>query len=177
MSEISAEVISAVKEIKSAIIRAQAHVSANANAEMLSLYFGIGRYVSYKTQTEKWGTGVIDTISAQLRGFSSRNIRNMRKFYESWGNGSIWQTPSAKLEDPVICSPLTGKLRETDGNAVTVAQFLSLSFSHHLEILSGAETVDERLFYIREATTSRWVWRPTGRRTRCLRTSNAHSRP
>ena len=53
MSEISAEVISAVKEIKSAIIRAQARVSANANAEMLSLYFGIGRYVSYKTQTEK----------------------------------------------------------------------------------------------------------------------------
>ncbi len=200
MSKISAEVISAVKEIKSAIIRAQAHVSANANAEMLSLYFGIGRYVSYKTQTEKWGTGVIDTISAQLqkempglRGFSSRNIRNMRKFYDSWGNGSIWQTPSAKLddadgqliwqtpsaklEDPVICSPLTGKLRETYGNAVTVAQFLSLSFSHNLEILSGAETVDERLFYIREATTSRWVWRPTGRRTRCLRTSNAHSRP
>ena len=167
------------KEIKSAIIRAQARVSANANAEMLSLYFGIGRYVSHKTKTEKWGTGVIDSISAQLqkempglRGFSSRNIRNMRKFYESWGDGSIWQTPSAKLdnadgrqiwqtpsaklEDPVICSPLASKLRETDGNAVTVAQFLSLSFSHHLEILSGANTLDERLFYIREAALNHW---------------------
>ena len=135
MSEISAEVISAVREIKSAIVRAQARVSANANAEMLSLYFGIGRYVSYKTQMEKWGTGVIDTISAQLqkempglRGFGSRNIRNMRKFYESWSDGSIWQTPSAKMEDPVICSPLSSKRRDTGGNAVTVAQFLSLSF-------------------------------------------------
>lgn len=179
MNEISTEVLTAVKEIKSAIVRAQARVSASANAEMLSLYFGIGRYVSHKTKTEKWGTGVIDSISAQLqkempglRGFSSRNIRNMRKFYESWGDGSIWQTPSAKLdnadgqliwqtpsaklEDPVICSPLASKLRETDGNAVTVAQFLSLSFSHHLEILSGADTLDEQLFYIREAALNHW---------------------
>ena len=179
MNELSTDILTAVKEIKSAIIRAQARVSANANAEMLSLYFGIGRYVSHKTKTEKWGTGVIDSISAQLqkempglRGFSSRNIRNMRKFYESWGDGSIWQTPSAKLdnadgqliwqtpsaklEDPVICSPLASKLRETDGNAVTVAQFLSLSFSHHLEILSGANTLDERLFYIREAALNHW---------------------
>lgn len=179
MNELSTDILTAVKEIKSAIIRAQARVSANANAEMLSLYFGIGRYVSHKTKMEKWGTGVIDSISAQLqkempglRGFSSRNIRNMRKFYESWGDGSIWQTPSAKLdnadgrqiwqtpsaklEDPVICSPLASKLRETDGNAVTVAQFLSLSFSHHLEILSGANTLDERLFYIREAALNHW---------------------
>ena len=179
MNELSTDILTAVKEFKSAIVLAQARVSANANAEMLSLYFGIGRYVSHKTKTEKWGTGVIDSISAQLqkempglRGFSSRNIRNMRKFYESWGDGSIWQTPSAKLdnadgqliwqtpsaklEDPVICSPLASKLRETDGNAVTVAQFLSLSFSHHLEILSGANTLDERLFYIREAALNHW---------------------
>ena len=179
MNELLTDILTAVKEIKSSIIRAQARVSANANAEMLSLYFGIGRYVSHKTKTEKWGTGVIDSISAQLqkempglRGFSSRNIRNMRKFYESWGDGSIWQTPSAKLdnadgrqiwqtpsaklEDPVICSPLASKLRETDGNAVTVAQFLLLSFSHHLEILSGANTLDERLFYIREAALNHW---------------------
>ena len=81
MSELSTDIITAVKEIKSAIVRAQSRVAANANAEMLSLYFGIGRYVSYKTQTEKWGTGVIDTISAQLqkempglRGLSGKSI-------------------------------------------------------------------------------------------------------
>ena len=105
MKEISTEVLTAVKEIKSAIVRSQSRVATNANSEMLSLYFGIGRYVSYKTQTEKWGTGVIDTLSAQLqkempglRGFSARNIRNMRQFYEKWAEDLIWQTPSAKLE-------------------------------------------------------------------------------
>lgn len=67
MNDISIGIVNAVKEIKSAIVRAQSRVVANVNAEMLSLYFGIGRYVSYKTQTEKWGTGVIATISRQLQ--------------------------------------------------------------------------------------------------------------
>ena len=179
MKEISTEVLTAVKEIKSAIVRSQSRVAANANSEMLSLYFGIGRYVSYKTQTEKWGTGVIDTISAQLqkempglRGFSARNIRNMRQFYEKWAEDLIWQTPSAKLEsdfketetllqasanndlpavDRIVWPSPTAKLETSGGMTVTVAEFLSISFSHHMEILSGAKPVEERLFYVHEA--------------------------
>lgn len=66
MDTLPANIASAVRAIKSAIVKAQSRVAANANAEMLSLYFGIGQYVSHKTKTEKWGTGVIDIISAQL---------------------------------------------------------------------------------------------------------------
>jgi predicted nuclease of restriction endonuclease-like (RecB) superfamily len=35
--------------------------------------------------------------------------------------------------------------------AVTVAEFLSISFSHHMEILSGSKPLEERLFYVHEA--------------------------
>lgn len=85
MNDISIDIINAVKEIKSAIVRAQARVSANANAEMLSLYFGIGRYVSYKTQTEKWGTGIIDTISAQLQK-EMPGLSGGMNLYAAWRN-------------------------------------------------------------------------------------------
>lgn len=179
MEGASTDIANAVREIKSAIIRAQARVAANANAEMLSLYFGVGRYVSCRTQTGKWGSGVVDAVSARLqkempglRGFGARNIRNMRKFYECWSDGAvwptppdklddaagrpIWQTPSAKSGDEIVCPSTTSKANAADGNAVTVAQFLSLSFSHHLEILSGADTLDKRLFYIREAAQNHW---------------------
>ena len=179
MNGISADIITAVKEIKSAIVRVQSRVAANANAEMLSLYFGIGRYVSHKTKTEKWGTGVIDTISLQLqkempglRGFGARNIRNMRQFYEKWAGDLIWQTASAKLESEskegetlppaaakndlqkvydAIWPSATAKMETANGESVTIAEFLSISFSHHMEILSGAKPLDERLFYIHEA--------------------------
>ena len=51
MNKLSTEIVTAVREIKSAIVRAQARVAANANAEMLSLYFGIGRYISEHSRT------------------------------------------------------------------------------------------------------------------------------
>ena len=181
MNDISIGIVNAVKEIKAAIVRAQSRVAANANAEMLSLYFGIGRYVLYKTQTEKWGTGVIDTISAQLqkempglRGFSGKSIRKMRQFYESWGDSAIWPSATAKLESggnalsieavnstqqesvSAIWPSPTAKLEATNGVAVTVAEFLSISFSYHMEILSGVKTLEERLFYIHEAAQNKW---------------------
>lgn len=105
MDMLPANIASAVRVIKSAIVKAQSRVAANANAEMLMLYFGIGQYVSRKTKTEKWGTGVIDTIGAQLqkempglRGFSARSIHKMRHFYEIWSASAILPPVAAKLE-------------------------------------------------------------------------------
>ena len=55
------------------------------------LYYGIGRYVSANTRKKNWGKGALATISEQLRkelpglkGFSERNLKNMRTFYEEW---------------------------------------------------------------------------------------------
>ncbi|MGN0845321.1 MAG: YhcG family protein [Kiritimatiellia bacterium] len=183
MNEISPKVFTAVKEIKSAIVRAQARVSANANAEMLSLFFGIGRYVSHKTKTEKWGTGVIDSISVQLqkempglRGFSGKSIRKMRQFFEIWQADVIWTPVASKLEsdtiDAEICPPAAAKLERVEPSGLslspatlkkpestiqtTATEFLSISFSHHMEILSGTSTLEERLFYIGESVRNRW---------------------
>ena len=35
-------------------------------------------------------------------------------------------------------------------------EFFSLSFTHHMEILSKTKTIDERVFYIHQATTLHW---------------------
>lgn len=170
MNELSTSIVVAVKEIKSAIVKAQSRVAANANAEMLTLYFRIGQYVAHKTKTEKWGTGVIDAISRQLqlempglRGFSAQSIRRMRQFYEIWAEGLIWPTASDKLEDCVICSPSVSKLEfmgekygDTAKAGVTAAEFMSLGFSHHMTIIGQTDTIEERLFYIHSAATNRW---------------------
>ena len=37
------------------------------NQEQLSLYYGIGRYVSEHSRKGYWGTGAIGTISKQLK--------------------------------------------------------------------------------------------------------------
>lgn len=59
---------------------------------MLSLYYGIGKYVSENSRSGYWGSGAIETISLMLqnelpglRGFSESSIKRMRTFYEEWG--------------------------------------------------------------------------------------------
>lgn len=166
MNELSGNIIAAVKEIKAAIVKTQARVTANANAELLMLYFGIGQYVSHKTKTEKWGTGVIDTISAQLqkempglRGFSARSIHKMRHFYEIWSGDAILPPLAAKLEsqenESVVLPPLAAKM-SAGGYQITAKEFLAISFSHHTEIIDRTATFEERLFYIQQAARNRW---------------------
>ena len=81
----------AVQTIKDAILRSQYQAAKMVNREMLSLYYGIGRYISANSRKGFWGTCAIRTISERLRkelpglkGFSETNLKNMRLFYEEW---------------------------------------------------------------------------------------------
>ena len=57
------------------------------------IFPGIGRYVSANTRKKNWGKGALTAISEPhrmemevpgLKGFSERNLKNMRTFYEEW---------------------------------------------------------------------------------------------
>ena len=81
----------AAEQIKEAILSSQYTAAKQVNTVQLSLYYGVGRYVSQNTRKGVWGTGAIKAISEQLHkelpgltGFSERNIKNMRAFYEAW---------------------------------------------------------------------------------------------
>ena len=83
--------VSAVKDIKLAILQARANAARLANAEALKLYFFVGGYISKKTRNAKWGSGAIDALSNQLqvelpglRGFSAMSMKYMRLFFEAW---------------------------------------------------------------------------------------------
>ena len=95
----------AVSVIKDAILHSQYRAAKLVTGEQLSLYFGIGGYVSAHTRQEAWGTSAIDRISEQLRrdlpglrGFSSQNIRNMRIFFEYWSQYLICSPTASKLQ-------------------------------------------------------------------------------
>ena len=81
----------AVQIIKSAILQSQYDAAKTVNEKQLMLYYGIGKYISLNSRNGFWGKGAIDAISEQLdkelpglRGFTSRNLRYMRTFYEEW---------------------------------------------------------------------------------------------
>ncbi len=168
----------AIDVIKTAILQSQARAAKAVNQEQLALYYGIGRYVSANTRKKNWGQGAIEAISNQLkqelpglRGFSARNIKNMRTFFEEWH--MIEQHNSA-----VATAEIT-KINTSDKSAVTTAEFesdseirqlqlanlpdfplrefLSISFTHHIAILTKAKAYEERVFYMKYAD----VYKPT----------------
>lgn len=88
---VNVDIKNAVQSIKAAILKSQARSAQMINHEQLSLYYGIGRFVSEHSRNGFWGTGAIDSISKQLRaelpglkGFSAENIKLMRRFFEAW---------------------------------------------------------------------------------------------
>lgn len=158
----------AVSDIKGAILQSQYRAAKLVTGEQLSLYFGIGGYISYHTRQEKWGTSAIDRISEQLRrelpglrGFSTRSIRKMRVFYEYWAQYLILPPTAAKLQvsvfDKVIdidafslqkWSPMAAEINREE--------FLGISFSHHIEILDKTKDIQEVLFYIHQTVLHKW---------------------
>ena len=158
----------AVTAIKDAILQSQYRAAKMVTGEQLSLYFGIGGYVSSHSRQEAWGTSVIDRISEQLRrdlpglrGFSARNIRNMRAFYDYWTQYLIWQPAAAKLQSPVndecIDSDCFALQKWSPmASEINREEFLGISFSHHMEILQKTRDIQEVLFYIHQTVLHKW---------------------
>ena len=170
----------AVNVIKTAILQSQYDAARSVNEKQLMLYYGIGKYISVNSRNGAWGSSAIDTISEQLqkelpglKGFSARNLRYMRTFYEEWivldataaevelPEGSNLEHACAKLEDADnadIWHTLVPK-----GEAFPFDEFLSIGFSHHRLILSKVKDVDARLFYIKRCAAEHYSYDALGK--------------
>lgn len=152
----------AVQQIKTAILKSQAKALAGVNQEQLALYYGIGRFISRNSRDGFWGKDAIEVISRQLsaevpglKGFSPRNLRNMRTFYEQWKSlDTNLADASAKLEGTKELADTSAKIALEDNLLPTalidipVVAFFSIGFSHHVLILQKTKTAEERKYYI-----------------------------
>ena len=78
-------------DIKTRVREAQHRAVLSANAEMILLYWDIGRMIAARQEQEGWGSGVIPRLAVDLRnelpeqkGFSERNIKRMVQFWEAY---------------------------------------------------------------------------------------------
>jgi predicted nuclease of restriction endonuclease-like (RecB) superfamily len=160
----------AIQLIKGAILKSRYRAAALANRELLSLYYGIGKYISENSRNHFWGTNAIETISIQLqqelpglRGFSLVNLKRMRQFYEAWEHVFVNRQPVAGeirplSTDEIEISLLTVNrlLLADDLQSSDLEHFLSIGFTHHYELLIKTDSLDERLFYIQRCATEFW---------------------
>lgn len=91
-------------EIKSRVQSAQTRAALAVNAELVRLYWEIGRLIVQRQQLEGWGARVIDRLAQDLkaafpsmRGFSSSNLKYMRFFAEQCPDCVIGQQAADQL--------------------------------------------------------------------------------
>ena len=101
-------------EIKSRIRSAQNRAALSANAEMILLYWDIGRMIAARQEREGWGAGVIPKLAVDLKnelpkekGFSERNLKRMLRFFREY--------PAMAGKVPQPASLLQGDQNQSDG--------------------------------------------------------------
>ncbi|MBR1677344.1 MAG: DUF1016 family protein [Clostridia bacterium] len=115
VKDLDASFVSIIESIKADIFQTRNKVLLNANKELISMYFRIGKIID---ENAKYGNNFINELSKQLKiefpdadGYSPRNLARMRKFYVTYGDLSNLPPAVANLTWTHNCI-LTDKVKE-----------------------------------------------------------------
>ena len=125
------EYIHWLQKVKEQYRSSQAKAAVRVNDAMIEFYWNLGHDIVDMKAESKWGTGVIEQLSLDMReefpdvrGFSSRNLRSIRQWYSfysaslskwpqlvaKFGSSVKWPQVVAKKEDGEVFQQLVGQL-------------------------------------------------------------------
>jgi predicted nuclease of restriction endonuclease-like (RecB) superfamily len=160
-----------LKQLVETINGSRQKVARVANTELLTTYWEIGRTLLEQREKAGWGKKIIEKLANDLkakfpnmRGLSVRNLAYMQAFASVWpffpstkptaakstttsqtDRGSILQFEIAELHSD-----------ESQHFIDHESLLLQIPWTHHLILLDKVKTLDERLFYIKEAIRNGW---------------------
>jgi predicted nuclease of restriction endonuclease-like (RecB) superfamily len=100
--------------VKDRILAAQVRATLSANAELVHLYWDIGRAIAAMQKREGWGAGVIPRLARdiandmpEVKGFSERNIKLMTQFAAEYPDLlPFGQPPVAQMGGRMLVEPI-----------------------------------------------------------------------
>nr|BAA89622.1 orf3 [Wolbachia phage WO] len=123
-----------LEQLKEQIATSRYKAALAVNSKLIVLYHHIGTEILKRQKEHGWGAKIIDQLSKDLRsafpemkGFSPRNLKYMRKFAEEYSDIEFVQEPLAQL-----------------------------TWYHNVTLLEKIESRETRLFYIKEAIEHGW---------------------
>ena len=160
--------------IEDRIRQSQARAVLSANAELIRLYWDIGRILDERQVREGYGTAVIPRLARDLRnelpevkGFSERNMGRMIAFCRAYPR------PAELLPQAVAKPPSTTDLRPPaeraadpePGSSVPqpvahspadIPLLWSIPGGHHAVLLGKVKDLDVRLWYMEQTIRHGW---------------------
>lgn len=123
-----------LNNLKTKIKEAQLKAVISVNKELVLLYWEIGKNILERQNKEGWGSKVVEKLSKDLsnsfpemKGFSPRNLKYMRKFAEEYPQKEIVQEVLAQL-----------------------------TWYHNLTLMEKIENITKRLWYVQQAIKNSW---------------------
>ncbi len=141
-----------LKEIKARIQQAQTRAILAVSAELVHLYWDIGRLIDARQQHEGWGAGVIPRLARELRnelpeekGYSERNIKLMVQFAHEYSDAFAPLIP--------IGQPPVAQLPAIPEGQQLVAQ---IPWAHNVLLMQRVKNKNDRLWYMQQTLTNGW---------------------
>ena len=166
-----ADYVAWVRSLSERYQASQIKAAVSVNREMLMFYWSLGRDIVALHAKSRWGSGFFKDLSHDLRseipnakGFSSRNLRYMKRFYELFpAKDEIVQQVAAQLtgqRDAAILPQLAGEFpREISIGFLlqTDAEIFSVPWGHILLIIDKChDNRDKAEFYVHETVQNSW---------------------
>jgi len=139
-----------LNNLKTEIQQSQIRAVMSVNAEVILLYWKIGKSILHQQEKLGWGAKVIDRLARDLRnefpevkGFSPRNLKYMRSFAEIWHDVEFVQQVLHKLPWGHLCI-LQDKLSNNTEREWYIRQTIENGWSRNILALQIAGKLYQR---------------------------------
>ncbi len=145
-----------LNELKTTIQRSQIKAALSVNAELIMLYWELGRQISEKQKTANWGDKVLSELAKDLKaeflemgGFSKTNLIYCRKFFKFYSQAA----DDTQIIPSSNSSLIIGEQVVHQFDEQLVRQ---IPWGHHLVILKKIKSLQEAIFYVQETIANNW---------------------
>lgn len=148
-------------QIKQRIRQGQTRAMQSANAEMISMYWDIGRMLHQRQQQEGWGAAVIPRLARDIRnelpevkGFSERNIKRMLALYREYpATGEFVPQAVAQIKESVKVPQVAA---QTDSQDVLQHLVAKIPWGHNILLMEKVKDLKTRIWYMRAIVAQGW---------------------
>ena len=135
-------------DLKFRIRNSQIKAALKVNAELINLYWELGKEIVSKQEQSQWGDGLIKQLSSDLqqefpnmKGFSISNIKYIKQWYLFY------------YKDITIGQQVVGQLE----NIFNIQELVSqIPWGHNLRIIAQCKSTEEAMFYIHKTIEYSW---------------------
>ena len=164
---IDTDYVNWIAEVKNRYRSAQVKAAVKVNAEKLLFNWQLGRDLVQKKAEERWGTGVVEQVSLDLKrefpdaeGFSTRNLWYMKQWYIFYTSidSQLLQRVGAELQrltnqHETKLHHVGAEIKERENYQLDgdfPLPFALIPWRHHVEIITKCKSIEEALFYIQQ---------------------------